>query len=233
MERAKLTVRLLKYHETARLERFLAIYSQSFNPDERVRPAILRAVAKPSPDRPNRAHLFAAFEGRRMVGGAVTLLLPAFGVVFGSYIFVDPTLRGARRGSRILREVIRQERQGPEGPDRSPRVFRIYGEVTANSGQWWHQALERAGFRFFPAVWPLGSYDDPDRVLPGRLCYFPLRSPSARFSQPAMLAYVHSLFYGPEAMHRHLLARLTDFVELDAPNSASQSAPQIERARHP
>ena len=139
MKRAKLTVRLLRHRETAHLDRFLAIYAQSFRPDERVSPAILRAVTKPSPHRPNRAHLFAAFEGRTMVGGAVTLLLPAFGVVFGSYVFVDPALRGAGRGSRILRQVIRQEKQGAEGADRrsrSPRVFRIYGEVTASSGEW-------------------------------------------------------------------------------------------------
>jgi len=222
MKGAKLTVRLLRHGETARLDRFLAIYAQSFTPDERVSPAILREVTKPSPDRPNRAHLFAAFEGRTIVGGAVTLLLPAFGVVFGSYIFVDPALRGAGRASRILREVIRQEKQGPERPNLSPRVFRIYAEVTANSGVWWHRALERAGFRFFLALWPLGSYDDPDKVVPGRLCYFPLRRPPARFSQPAMLAYVHSLFYGPDAMHRHLLPRLADFVELNAtgPKSA-------------
>ena len=222
MKRAKLTVRLLRYRETARLNRFLEIYAQSFHPDERVSPAILRMVAKPSPQRPNRVHLFAAFEGRTMVGGAVTLLLPAFGVVFGSYIFVDPALRGAGRGRRILREVIRLEKLGPErtgGRGGSPRVFRIYGEVTANSGEWWHRALARAGFRFFPALWPLGSYRDPRQVIPGRLCYFPLRRPHPRFSQPAMLAYVHSLFYGPDAMHRHLLPRLADFVELNAPQS--------------
>jgi hypothetical protein len=224
MKRAKLTVRLLRHSENAHLDRFLTIYAQSFNPDERVSPAILREVTKPSPDRPNRAQLFAAFEGRTMVGGAVMLLLPTFGVVFGSYIFVEPALRGALRGIRILREVIRQEKQGPEGAkgrSRSPHVFRIYGEVTANSGEWWHQALERAGFRFFPAVWPLGSYDDPGKVIPGRLCYVPLRRPPARFSQPAMLAYVHSLFYGPDAMHRHLLPRLADFVELNAPSPKS------------
>jgi len=216
MKGAKLTVRLLRHSEAAHLDRFLAIYAQSFSTDERVSPAILREVAKPSSDRPNRAHLFAAFEGRTMVGGAVTLLLPAFGVVFGSYIFVDPALRRAQRGSRILREVIRQEKQGLD-LHRSPHVFRIYGEVTGNSGEWWHQALERAGFRFFPALWPLGSYDDPDKVIPGRLCYCPLRRTPDRFSQPAMLAYVHSLFYGPDAMHRYLLPRLSDFVELNAP----------------
>ena len=32
-----------------------------------------------------------------------------------------------------------------------------------------------------------------------------------------MLAYVHALFYGPDTMHRHLLPRLADFVELNAP----------------
>lgn len=223
MKLAKFTVHLIKHSESAHLDRLLAIYAESFKPDERVSPAILRWVTKPSPDRPNRAHLFAAFEGRKMVGGAMTLLLPSFGVAFGSYIFVDPTLRGAGRGRRILREVIRQEKHGPEGAHgriRSPRVFRLYGEVTANSGEWWHVALRRAGFRFFPAPWPLGSYENPSKVIPGRLCYFPLRPPPARFSQPAMLAYVHSLFYGPEAMHRHLLPKLSHFVGLNAPKSS-------------
>lgn len=217
MKRAKLKVRLLKHSERSHLESFLTIYARSFNRDERVSPAILREVVKPSPDRPNRVQLFAAFEGRTIVGGAVMLLLPAFGVVFGSYIFVDPARRGEKLGSRILREVIRLEKQGvgdAEGRNRSTRVSRIYGEVTANSGEWWHNALGRAGFRFFTALWPLGSYDDPGKVLAGRLCYLPLRRPSQRFSQPAMLAYVHSLFYGPDAMHRHLLPRLKDFVEL-------------------
>ena len=234
MKRAKLTVRLLRQKENAHLDRFLRIYAQSFNPDERVSPAILREVIKPSQDQPNHAQLFAAFEDRTMVGGAVMLLLPAFGVVFSSYIFVDPALRGAQRGSRILREVIRHEKKicgGAEGHSRTPRVFRIYGEVTANSGEWWHQALERAGFRFFPAMWPLGSYNDPGKVLPGRLCYAPLRRPAARFSQPAMLAYVHSLFYGPDAMHRHLLPRLADFVELDAPRPKSVNGSSFRKWR--
>ncbi len=70
MKRTELTVPLLKHNETDHLDRFLAIYARSFNPDERVSPAILREVAKPSPDRPNRVHLFPAFEGRTMVGGA-------------------------------------------------------------------------------------------------------------------------------------------------------------------
>jgi len=219
MKSGKLTVRLLRHSEAAHLDRFLAIYAESFQPDERVSPAILREVSRPSPRQPNRVHLFAAFEGRALVGGAVTLLLPAFGVVFGSYIFVDPARRGGGRGRRILREVIRQEKQGPESG--WPPAFRIYGEVTASSGAWWYRALERAGFRFFPAVWPLGSYDDPGKIIPGRLCYFPLRRVPARFSQPAMLAYVHALFYGPEATHRHLLPRLAEFVELNAPRQKS------------
>jgi hypothetical protein len=36
-----------------------------------------------------------------------------------------------------------------------------------------------------------------------------------------MLAYVHSLFYGPDATHCHLLPRLADFVELNAPGPNS------------
>jgi hypothetical protein len=31
-----------------------------------------------------------------------------------------------------------------------------------------------------------------------------------------MLAFIHALFYGPEAMHRDLLPRLKNFVRLDA-----------------
>ena len=220
MKPSKLTLKLLKPRETMHLEKLLKTYAQSFHPDERVSPAILRWVSRRPRNSPNRAHLFAAFEGGRIVGGAVTLLLPAFGVAFGSYLFVDPSLRGAGRGHRILREVIRLEKRGAEdhGASNATRVFRIYGEVTANSGEWWHRALARAGFRFFPAEWPLGSYDDPAKVIPGRLCYCPLRPVPPRFSQPAMLAYVHALFYGPEAMHRNLLPRLRDFVATEAPN---------------
>jgi hypothetical protein len=50
----------------------------------------------------------------------------------------------------------------------------------------------------------------------GRLCYFNFRKPPERFSQPALLAYIHALFYGPDAMHRHLLPRLKHFVKLEA-----------------
>lgn len=148
----------------------------------------------------------------RMVGGACTLVLPAFQVVFGSYIFVDPALRRRGLGLRILRQVLRQERRGAHGWN-----WRMYGEVTASSGNWWHRLLASAGFRFFPTPWPLGSYEDPARTIPGRLCYFPYRvRPPARFSQPALLAYIHALFYSPEAMHRHLLPRLKNFIRLDA-----------------
>jgi hypothetical protein len=147
-----------------------------------------------------------------MVGGACTLVLPAFRVVFGSYIFVDPALRRRGLGVRILRQVLRQERRGAHGWN-----WRMYGEVTASSGDWWHRLLAKVGFRFFPATWPLGSYQNPARTIPGRLCYFPYRTkPPARFSQPALLAYIHALFYGPEAMHRHLLPRLKNFVRLEA-----------------
>ena len=93
----------------------------------------------------------------------------------------------------------------------------MYGEVTAASGDWWHKLLAKVGFRFFTVMWPLGSYQKPKKMIPGRLGYFPYRTkPPSRFSQPAMLAYIHALFYGPEAMHRHLLPRLKDFVPLEA-----------------
>jgi hypothetical protein len=65
-------------------------------------------------------------------------------------------------------------------------------------------------------MWPLVSYHDPGKVIPGKLCYFPLRkNPPSRFSQPALLLYIHALFYGPDSTNRHLLPRLKDFVELD------------------
>ena len=175
-------------------------------------PSVLRRVIVPSPARVNPVHLFAAYLGDRLVGGACTLVLPAFSVVFGSYIFVDPALRGRGLGMRILRQVLRQERRGPQGWN-----WRLYGEVTAASGDRWHAALAQAGFRFFPALWPLVSYHDPGKVVAGKLCYFPFRkNPPRRFSQPALLMYIHALFYGPDSTHRHLLPRLKDFVPLDA-----------------
>ena len=207
----KLTVRLLRHTERCQLQEYLRIYQRSFNPDERVSPRILRRVMVPSPARVNPVHLFAAYEGRRLVGGACTLVLPAFSAVFGSYIFVDPALRGHGLGVRILRQVLRLERRGPQGPN-----WRFYAEVTAASGTHWHAALEQAGFRFYPQMWPLVSYHDPGKVVAGRLGYFPLRhNPPRRFSQPALLTYIHALFYGPEATHRHLLPRLKDFTALD------------------
>src|SRR5437867_5283584 len=168
----------------------LETIQRCFNPDERVSPTVLRRVGQPFPARANPVHLFAAYHDGRLAGGPVTLVLPAFQVVFGSYIFVAPEMRGRGLGTRILREVLRQERGG--------LAWRMYGEVTPSSGARWRRALAQAGFRFFAAKWPLVSYDDPDKVLAGRLCYFPFRAnPPARFSQPAMLAYVHALFYGP------------------------------------
>jgi len=205
----KLTVRLLKHTATRQIDQYLRLYSRCFNPDERVSPTVLRWVVQPSPARANPVHLFAAYHDGRLAGGAVTLVLPAFQVVFGSYIFVAPEMRGRGLGTRILREVLRQERGG--------LAWRMYGEVTPSSGARWRRALAQAGFRFFAAKWPLVSYDDPDKVLAGRLCYFPFRAnPPARFSQPAMLAYVRALFYGPDAMHRHLLPRLKRFISLEA-----------------
>src|ERR1700683_3613201 len=91
---SKLTMRLLRHTEQRELEEYLRIYKLSFNRDERVDPAVLRHVIDPSPERVNPVHLFAAYWGDRMAGGACTLVLPAFSVVFGSYIFVDPALRG-------------------------------------------------------------------------------------------------------------------------------------------
>lgn len=209
---SKLTVRLLQHTRRRELDAYLRLYSRCFNPDERVSPRVLRRVIVPSPARVNSVHLFAAYLDGRLVGGACTLVLPAFRAVFGSYIFVDPALRGRGLGAGILRQVLRQERRGPHGWN-----WRVYGEVTASSGDRWHALLARVGFRFFPALWPLGSYRNPHRVVAGRLCYFPLRkNPPPRFSQPALLLYIHALFYGPEATHRHLVPRLKDFVSLEA-----------------
>ena len=208
----KLTVHLLHHTRRRELDEYLHLYTRSFNPDERVSPRVLRRVIVPSPARVNPVHLFAAYLDDRLVGGACTLVLPAFRVVFGSYIFVDPALRGRGLGARILRHVLRQERCGPQGWN-----FRLYGEVTASSGEHWHAVLAKAGFRFFPALWPLVSYHNPRKVVAGRLCYFPYRkNPPPRFSQPALLMYIHALFYGPEATHGHLVPRLKNFVSLEA-----------------
>jgi GNAT superfamily N-acetyltransferase len=193
------------------LDEYLRLYQRSFNPDERVSPAVLRRVMVPSPERVNPVHLFAAFQGDRIVGGACTLVLPAFSAVFGSYIFVDPGLRSQGLGIRILRQVLRQERRGPHGGN-----WRLYVETTLASGPLWPVALANVGFRFFPALWPLISYKDPGKVVPGKLGYFQFRkSPPPRFSQPALLTYIHALFYGPDSTHRHLLPRLKNFVQLD------------------
>jgi len=208
----KLTLRLLQPCRRRELEAYLQLYGRSFDPDERVSPRVLRQVIVPSPSRVNPVHLFAAYLDRRLVGGACTLVLPMFRVVFGSYIFVDPELRGHGLGVRILRQVLRQERRGPHGWN-----WRLYGEVTASSGSRWHAVLSRMGFRFFPALWPLVSYQNPRKLVAGRLCYYSFRKhPPRRFSQPAMLMYIHALFYGPNATHRHLVPRLKDFVPLEA-----------------
>jgi len=205
----KLEVRLLKYTNRVELDRYLRLYSRSFNPDERVSPQILRWVIQPSPARVNPVHLFAAYLDRRLVGGACTLVLPMFQVVFGSYIFVDAALRRRGLGVRILRDVLRQERKAPHGWN-----WRLYGEVTASSGGWWHRLLAKEGFRFFKTMWPLASYQHPNQVVPGRLCYVNFRKPPERFFQPALLTYIHALFYGPDATRRHLLPRLKNFVNL-------------------
>jgi GNAT superfamily N-acetyltransferase len=207
----KLHIKLLRPTERRALDEFLQLYQRSFNPDERVSPAVLRRVMAPTPARVNPVHLFAAYQGDRMVGGACTLVLPAFSVVFGSYIFIDPELRSRGLGMRILRQVLRQERRGPQGWN-----WRLYIEVTVASGDRWPTALAKAGFRFFPATWPLVSYHEPGKIMPGKLGYFQFRkSPPRRFSQPALLMYIHALFYGPDSTHRHLLPRLKNFVTTD------------------
>jgi GNAT superfamily N-acetyltransferase len=209
---SKLTVRLLPHTQQRELEEYLRLYQRSFNPDERVSPSVLRRVIVPSPARVDPVHLFAAFLGDRMIGGACTLVLPAFSAVLGSYLFVDPELRGRGLGTRILRQVLQQERSGPQGWN-----WRLYVEVTAASGRRWPAALGQAGFRFFPAMWPLISYQHPGKVVAGELGYFQFRkNPPPRFSQPALLMYIHALFYGPDSTHRHLLPRLKNFVHLDA-----------------
>lgn len=209
---AKLSLHLLHPDQPRELEDYLHLYSLSFNPDERVSPQVLRRVIAPSPERVNPVHLFAAWLDDHLVGGACMLVLPAFRVVFGSYIFVDPAWRGHGLGVRILRQVLRQERRGTHG-----RNWRVYAEVTAASGKGWPTLLSQVGFRFFSPLWPIISYQNPDKVVAGRLCYFPYRkNPPPRFSQPAMLMYIHALFYGPEATHRHLLPRLKNFVSLEA-----------------
>ena len=208
----KVTLRLLRHTRRRELDSYLRLYRRSFNPDERVSSRVLRRVIVPSPARVNPVHLFAAYMDSRLVGGACTLVLPLFRVVFGSYIFVDPRLRGQGLGARILREVLRQERRGPHGWN-----WRVYGEVTAASGESWHARLAKAGFRFFPALWPLVSYDEPGKVVPGRLCYYSYRKyPPSRFSQPALLLYIHAMFYGPDATHRHLLPRIKNFISIEA-----------------
>ena len=208
----KLTVELLRPTAHKALDQFLRLYQLSFNPDERVSPAVLRRVMVPSPARVNPVHLFAAFLGDRLVGGACTLVLPAFSVVFGSYIFVDPELRSRGLGMRILRQVLHQERRGPQGKN-----FRLYIEVTEASGNRWPTALAKLGFRFFPALWPLVSYAHPGKVMAGKLGYFQFqKNPPHRFSQAAMLIYIHALFYGPDSTHRHMLPRLKNFVTIDA-----------------
>lgn len=207
----KLTLRLLHHTQRNPLQDYLALYARSFNPDERVSPRILEQVIVPSPARVNPVHLFAAYEGERLVGGACTLVLPAFSSVFGSYIFVDPRQRGRGLGVRIVRQVLRAERRGPQGWN-----WRFYVEVTASSGNHWHAALAKAGFHFYPGVWPLASYRDPGKIVRGRLGYYPLqKDPPRRFSQPALLLYIHALFYGPAWTHQHLLPRLKNFVSLD------------------
>ncbi len=207
-----LGVILLKHTERRKLDEFLRIYRRCFNPGERVSSRVLRRVIQPSPARVNPVHLFAASLGGEFVGGACTVVFPAFQAAFGSYIFVAPRWRGRGLGERILREVLRQERRRPGAGN-----WRMYAEITASSGDSWRKLLERVGFRFFKATWPLCSYESPNKVISGRLGYYSYRrQPSGRFSQPAFLAYVHTLFYGPAAMHRHLLPRLRDFVRLNA-----------------
>ena len=87
-----LTVRLLDHTERKQVDDYLRLYNRCFDPDERVSSRILRWVIEPSPARVNPAHPFAAYLKGNLVGGACTLVLPAFRVVFGSYLFVWLTL---------------------------------------------------------------------------------------------------------------------------------------------
>ncbi|HEX5482401.1 MAG TPA: GNAT family N-acetyltransferase [Terriglobia bacterium] len=211
----ELKVRLLRAAEKAAVDQYLRLYSRCFNPDERVSSSIIRRVLKSSARAVNPVHLFAVYRRREIIGGSLTVALPAFQVVFGSYIFVRPSMRGQGFGATILRETLRQEQRGAGS---SFRPWRLYGEVTPASGSAWRRTLARAGFRFFPTPWPIPSYHEPRKILSARLCYYPLQPHAPeRLSQPAMLAYIYSLFYGPENMHRHLLPRLKRFVALDAP----------------
>ncbi len=212
-ESGSLIVRPLRPADRQGVDQLLRVYARCFNADEGVSPGILRRVFESSGHAVNSLHLFQAKLGGATAGGAVTLFLPAFQSVFGSYIFVSPKWRGRGLGVGILRELLRLERH-PARPESRP--WRIYGEITASSGSWWQKTLAKEGFRFFPARWPVPSYDKPGKVLKGRLCFYPFTDrPPARFSQPAMLAYVYALFYGPEHMHRYLLPRLRSFVALD------------------
>lgn len=210
----ELKVRLLRASDEAAVNQYLRLYCRCFNPDERVSSRVIRNVLRSSFRWRNPIHLFAAYCRRELIGGALTVALPSFDVVFGSYLFVKDSWRGQGIGAIILRETLQQEKDGAGSPF---KPWRIYGEVTPASGAAWHHTLARLGFQFFPAPWPIPSYHDPRKMLRARLCYCSFQSrPPDRFSQPAMLAYVYSLFYGPENMHRHLLPRLKSFVELDA-----------------
>ena len=141
----KLEVRLLKHTCRAELDRYLRLYSRSFNPDERVSPRVLRWVIQPSPARVNPVHLFAAYLDKRLVGGACTLVLPMFQVVFGSYIFVDPALRGRGLGERILREVLRQESGGLMAGTGGFTAKSPHLQVTGGTSSWskWASAFSR------------------------------------------------------------------------------------------
>ena len=123
---SKLTLKLLPHTQHGELEEYLRLYQRSFNPDERVSPSVLRRVTVPSPARVNPVHLFAAYLGDRLIGGACTLVLPAFSAVLGSYLFVDPELRGHGLGMRILRQVLQQQRRGAPGVELAP-LCRSYG----------------------------------------------------------------------------------------------------------
>ncbi|HLI35665.1 MAG TPA: GNAT family N-acetyltransferase [Terriglobia bacterium] len=208
---SELRVELLNPSASASVGSWLGLYERCFNPDERVSSAVIRRVLRSPRQRLNPIHLFAAYHRRELIGGVLTVLLQSFDVVFGSYIFVAAPWRGQGIGALILRRVLRQEKQAPEKP------WRMYAEITQNSGPAWRHTLSKAGFRFFRTPWPIPSYQDPHKVMKGTLCYYPFHAlPPERFSQPAMLAYVYSLFYGAENMHRHLLPRLKSFISIEA-----------------
>jgi hypothetical protein len=109
----RLTVRLLEHRETRKLRDYLALYHRCFNPDERVSARILRRVIKPSPARTNPVHLFAAYLGDSLVGGAITLELSVRRSRDAASQARSPhparrAARGTSRSARAHLEIVRR-----------------------------------------------------------------------------------------------------------------------------